>query len=208
MSPSVESRSCRSAVTLPADLAGAVTGIGSLPFTSPAEAVQAVAEHCPEVPFWPQLPQLSAEEGVIGQGLGVLAGLVEPRAEGYGYQVMEGRIDSVVEALHNSSGCLTSANAAGFTAFEQAIRLGAFRTAHAIKGQIEGPVTLATYLFYRNRPFLADASLFAAVTFHIAQVACWQITRLGAFSQPVMIFIDEPALCLDQVISSGVSQEQ
>ncbi len=107
MASSAELRPRQSAATLPANLAGAVTGIGSLPFTSPAEAVQAVAEHCPEVPFWPQLPQLSVEEGVIGQGLGVLADLVEPRAEGYGYQVKEGRIDAVVEALHNSSGCLT-----------------------------------------------------------------------------------------------------
>src|SRR5262245_47734588 len=92
------------ATTPPASLAGAVTGVGSLPFTSSAEAIRAIAEHCEEIPFWPQLPQLSDQEGIIGQGLGPLDGLVEPRSGGYGYQVKSGRIDAVVEALHNSSG--------------------------------------------------------------------------------------------------------
>jgi hypothetical protein len=46
----------------------------------------------PEVPFWPQLPRLSEWESVIGQGLDIVADLLEPRNEGYGYQIKEGRI--------------------------------------------------------------------------------------------------------------------
>ncbi len=88
------------------------------------------------------------------------------------------------------------------------MRLGAFGAALAVKGQIEGPVTLATYLFYRNRAFVADASLFAAVAFHISQIACWQVGRLSAFHRPVMMFIDEPALCLDQAVANHICQEQ
>lgn len=194
--------------TLPATLAGAVTGIGSLPFLSAEETVRAVAGFCPEVPFWPQLPRLSEAEGVIGQGLGVLEGMVESRPGGYGYQVKPGKIDSVVDALHNSTGCLTSGNAVGFPAFEAALRQGSFASASALKGQIEGPITLATYLFYRDRPFLADASLFSAVAFHIAQIVCWQIQRLSAFGLPVLMFLDEPALCLDDAAPRGISQER
>ena len=89
--------------------AGAVTGIGSLPFISAASAIQAVADFSPEIPFWPQLPQLSERESIIGQGLGIVADLIEPRNEGYGYQVKEGRIDSVLEILHRSIGELTPA---------------------------------------------------------------------------------------------------
>lgn len=192
---------------LPATLAGAVTGIGSLPFLSADEAIRSVAEFCPEAPFWPQLPQLSQAQGVIGQGLGVLHGLVEPRSAGYGYQVRPGKIDAAVNALRNSSGCLTSANAAGFPAFEAALRRNSFGSARAIKGQIEGPVTLATYLFHRDRPFLADPSLFAAVAFHIAQIVCWQIERLSAFGLPVLMFLDEPALCLDDAAPLGISHD-
>jgi hypothetical protein len=194
--------------TLPAALAGAVTGIGSLPYLAADEAVRAVAAFCSDVPFWPQLPRLSEQEGVIGQGMGLLDGLVEPRTGGYGFQVKAGKIDRVLDALHNSSGCLSSANAAGFHAFEAALRRRTFVSARTVKGQIEGPLTLATYLFYRDRPFLADASLFAAVAFHIAQMACWQIDRLRVFGHPVLMFLDEPALCLDAAVQMGISHDR
>jgi hypothetical protein len=160
------------------------------------------------VPFWPQLPKVSNHEDIIGQGLGILADLVEPRAGGYGYEVKAGRIDAVVNALHNSTGCLTPLHAAGFSALEKAIRRDVFGSALAIKGQIEGPITLATYLFYRDRAFLSDASLFAATVFHIAQIVRWQIDRLKAFGLPVLIFVDEPALCLDEAVLTSVSEER
>src|SRR5882672_8546267 len=113
---------------------GAVTGIGSLPLTSITSAIRSVAEFSPEIPFWPQLPRLSEREAAIGQGLGALGDLIEPRNEGYGYQVREGRIDSVLEILHRSSGELTQANAAGFGAFEEALCSGVFPSAIAVKG--------------------------------------------------------------------------
>lgn len=199
--------SSRYAKSIPSSLAGCVTGIGSLPFATGCEATRAIAEYCPDLPFWPQLPRVSEQEGIIGQGLQIFWDLIEPRSDGYGYQVREGRLDAVVEALHKSSGRLTQANATGFTAFEDALKAGAFPQALGVKGQIEGPITLATYLFHRGRTFLADSSLFAAVAFHLSQVVCWQIERLKAFGLPVFIFIDEPALCLDAAISNGISQE-
>ena len=122
--------------------AGAVTGIGSLPLTSATSAIRSVAEFSPEVPFWPQMPQLSERESIVGQGLAIVEDLIEPRNEGYGYQVKEGRLDSVLEMLHRSGGELTSVNAAGFGAFEEALSSGLFQSAIAVKGQIEGPITL------------------------------------------------------------------
>ncbi len=168
-----------------------MTGIGSLPFTDVEEAMRVVAEWSAEVPFWPQLPKVSEREAAIGQGLGLLGDLIEPRSEGYGYRVREGRIDAVVKALHRSDGDLT--HASGFEAFLTA----PFPQAVAVKGQIEGPITLAAYLFYRDKPFLADPLLFAAVAFHVSQTICWQVDRLKARGLPVLLFVDEPALCLD-----------
>jgi hypothetical protein len=185
-----------------------VTGIGSLPFTCSQTGIEAVATFSPEVPFWPQLPRLSERESIIGQGLGIVADLVEPRSEGYGYAVREGRIDSVMEALHKSSGNLTPANAAGFHAFEAAMGARFCPSAFAVKGQIEGPITLAAYLFYRGRPFLSDAALFYAVAFHISQIVCWQIERLKSFGLPVLLFVDEPALCLQAAVGKGISEER
>jgi hypothetical protein len=176
--------------------AGAVTGIGSLPLTSVAAAMQAVAQFSPEVPFWPQLPQRSPSESAIGQGVGCLAGLIEPRDEGYGYKVKGGKIDSVVEALHGDGGALTAANAAGFGAFEEGLGSGVFGAAAGVKGQIEGPITLSAYLFHQGRPFLSDPALFAAIAFHVSQMLAWQIGRLSVVGLPVLLFVDEPALCL------------
>jgi hypothetical protein len=188
--------------------AGAVTGIGSLPLRSVTSAISSVIEFSPEVPFWPQLPQLSERETILGQGLGVVEHLLEPRGGSYGYEVKKGRIDEVVEILHRSSGELTPANAVGFGAFEKAVSNGLFGSAAAVKGQIEGPITLAACLFHRGQPFLTDAALFAAIAFHISQIICWQIDRLKSFDLPVLLFVDEPALCLEAPVTNGVSEEQ
>ena len=193
---------------MPFVAAGAVTGIGSLPLTSIASAIRSIAEFSPEVPFWPQLPQLSRQESIVGQGLGIVGDLIEPRNQGYGYQVKEGRLDSVLELLHRSSGELTPRNAAGFIAFEEALSSGLFRSAVAVKGQIEGPITLSAYLFHQGRPFLSDPALFAAIAFHVSQVICWQIDRLKSIGLPVLLFVDEPALCLEAPVSNAVSEEE
>jgi hypothetical protein len=177
--------------------AGAVTGIGSLPFTSAASAILAVAEFSPEVPFWPQLPQLSERERFIGQGLGILTGSIEPRSDGYGYQVKDGQIDAVLEALHRSTGELSQENAVGFCAFEEAFSLQYFMQAIAVKGQIAGPITLSTYLGHQGKSFLADPALFAAIAFHVSQMVRWQTDRLKSAGLPVLMFVDEPALCLE-----------
>ena len=127
--------------------AGAVTGIGSLPLMSMRSAIQSVAEFSPEIPFWPQLPRLSEREAAIGQGLGILADLDRASQEGYGYQVKARPNRFGAGILHRSSGELTPANAAGFGAFEEALSSGLFKSAIAVKGQIEGPITLSAYLF-------------------------------------------------------------
>jgi hypothetical protein len=201
----VQSTLIPSSVRRPFVPAGAVTGIGSLPFTSTAEAIQSIVESSPEIPFWPQLPRLSEREGFIGQGFGSVADLIEPRNEGYGYRVKSGRIDSVLEALHRSIGQLTQANAAGFSAFAEALASGRFGPALAVKGQVPGPITLSAYLFHRDRTFLSDPTLFAAVAFHVSQVICWQIDQLQSAGLPILLFVDEPALCVP--IANAVSEE-
>jgi hypothetical protein len=187
--------------------AGAVTGIGSLPLKAVAVAIQSVAKFSPQVPFWPQLPQLSESESAIGQGLHCLGDLIEPRKEGYGYQVKPGQIDAVVETLRGSSGALTSENAAGFGAFENGLSSGLFNSAVAVKGQTEGPITLSAFLFHQGRPFLSDSALFAAVALHVSQMISWQVERLQIAGLPVLLFVDEPALCLEG-LAHVVSEEE
>src|SRR5450755_133436 len=105
-------------------------------------------------------------------------------------------------------GELTPANAAGFGAFEEALSSGVFSSAVAVKGQIEGPITLSAYLFHHGRPFLSDPALFAAIAFHVSQIICWQIERLKTAGLPVLLFVDEPALCLEATVANSVSEEK
>ena len=44
--------------------------------------------------------------------------------------------------------------------------------------------------------------MFAAVAFHVSQIICWQIDRLKIAGLPVLLFVDEPALCLE--VSAGI----
>jgi hypothetical protein len=99
---------------------------------------------------------------------------------------------------------LAPANAAGFGAFEQALSSGLFSSAVAVKGQIEGPITLSAYLFHKSRPFLSDPTLFSAVAFHVSQILGRQIDRLKSAGLPVLLFVDEPALCLDAPVANAV----
>jgi len=84
---------------------------------------------------------------------------------------------------------------------------GLFESARAVKGQIEGPITLSAYLFHHGRPFLSDPTLFAAIAFHVSQIICWQIDRLKSAGLPVLLFVDEPGLCLEPPARNAVSEE-
>jgi hypothetical protein len=67
---------------------------------------------------------------------------------------------------------------------KKALSSGLFNSAAAIKGQIDGPITLSAYRFYKDRPFLSDPALFAAIAFHVSQIICWQIDRLKSAGLP------------------------
>jgi hypothetical protein len=164
--------------------------------TDAAAAVEFVREFSPQIPFWPQLPQLSERERVIGQGLGAVRDLIEPRRGAYGYRVKPGLLDEVLERFWHGSGALAASHATGFYTFERCASGGWFPQAVAVKGQIEGPITLASYLFDGSRPFASDPVLFDAVTAHVSRLVRWQSTRLARLGLPVILFIDEPGLCI------------
>jgi len=64
---------------MPFVAAGAVTGIGSLPLTTITSAIRSVAEFSPEVPFGLSFPNSQKRESIVGQGLAIVEGLIEPR---------------------------------------------------------------------------------------------------------------------------------
>lgn len=175
---------------------GAVTGIGSLPMHDARDAIGFVAENSPVIPFWPQLPNRSRREHVVLQGLGSLSDLVEPRAPGYGYRVRPGAMDVLLWHLEAGPAEIDERSAAGLVEFERALQTGVFDGARALKGQLEGPITTASYLFDGDRSLAAVPDCLRAVAAYVARLAQAQIRMLRQFGLPVLFFVDEPGLCL------------
>jgi hypothetical protein len=113
---------------------GAVPGIGSLPFRGPHTAVECVAQTCPHIPFWPELPQRSPNARSVEQTFGAFADLVRPCRIGSGYEVVPGQLAALLERLEQAPARLEPARSAGFFAFAQAMTAGWFAHAVAVKG--------------------------------------------------------------------------
>lgn len=180
----------------------AVTGIGSLPMHDPVAAVRLVAHYCPQLPFWPQLPQRSAHEGMIAQVLGPLDDLVFPLEDGIRYAVRAGCGDQVARRLQAGTVVLDAAHAAGFFAFEAALEQGMFADAACLKAQIVGPLTLAAMLLgaaptpAEGVPLLEQDDMLEGVGHYITRMALWQIARLSRWKRPLLFFLDDPFVAL------------
>ncbi len=183
---------------------GNFTGIGSLPMSDPEQAVAFVAEHSPHIPFWPQLPQRAPAETVIFQALTAFEDALQARGRLPGYELRADLIHRLAHRCDDAPAELDADCAAGFFAFERALAGGAFRDARALKGQIVGPITLATQMYMAGRPLL-DArgpdlalalDIFRALAWRVTRLALWQIERLQRWGKPVILMLDEPCLSL------------
>jgi len=186
------------------------TGIGSLPHTDPAEAVQVVKQFFPDMPHWPQLPSNNTSEGLIGQYIAPLVrlGLVDNESGSAPFFVRQldwlDRLtkfyDLYLKISEGDNEALSyfgfpSKYAEGFWAFIDESSYSGFPNAKFIKGQVTGPITLGLQLTDQNRrSSYYDEELRDIVVKTIALQADWQVKTLSRFGKPVVIFIDEPGL--------------
>lgn len=174
---------------------GAVTGIGSVPFSNAEEAVDFVEEVCREIPFWPKPVQGFPCGAMVEQLIVPIRHFLE-HANGStpGYRVISGQLDALLQVMTVSNVELDAASAPGFFAFEKALQDGRFASAIALKGQTTGPITLAANLFNGKTTFLEDAALRGAVASFVSRLALWQVKRLQKWGKPVILFLNEPYL--------------
>lgn len=173
---------------------GVVTGIGSLPFHEPQHALALIAEQCPELPFWPQLPQRSPNERMIEQVLAPFADQLQPREQGSGFVARH--VDDVLRGFAQAQAELLPTHAAGFFAFEEALAAGLFNEARMLKGQMVGPLTLASQLFVGDTCLIEDNTVIDAASAYCERLARWQVERLKRWDKPVMLFLDEPCITM------------
>jgi methionine synthase II (cobalamin-independent) len=180
--------------------------IGSLPVADHEEAIRTVFEYTPEIPLWVQLPAYP-QEGMVAQFLPGIPGLTQKEGrvfiDAMGSTFEDDLLKFYEDYLMATEGggpldgtrfALTRETAAGFFTFLDAIER-ATDVPVALKGQITGPVTLATALTDQDRRavFYDDRLLDVAVK-TLALKARWQVEKLSQWGVPVIVFIDEPGL--------------
>jgi hypothetical protein len=171
--------------------AGAVTGIGSLPFVDPAEAVAFVARHCPEVPFLPEPPLRQLTDGALAQ---VLDGW--GRSAAGEVALAEEDLPRFVGGLRSSPPDLAGWVGEAFARLDLALSRGDLPVARAVKVQLTGPITLSWLVKVDAEPASLRPSLVATLAERVCRQAAWAVRSLDGHGIPVLVVLDEPALGL------------
>lgn len=186
------------------------TGIGSLPFTDPDEALDLIFTALPDIPHWPQLPRRSPKEHFIHQFLhplvtcGLLAGhegrwifdLTRDDSPG----CLTRFYDTCLPAEEDGMACRqaflpTAAAAAGLHAFLARINAQGLAGASLVKGQIAGPLTIGLELKdHQGRSAYYNGDLRDTIVRTLALSARSQAVALSGFGVRPMIFVDDPAV--------------
>ncbi|MDK2823188.1 MAG: hypothetical protein PWQ67_581 [Clostridia bacterium] len=172
-----------------------VTGIGSLPYVDVEKALDKVAEYCPQLPFWPQLPKRSKQELMLEAFLfpWIKEGLVIFR---HGRGIFSEKINKL-DLYHNSLekyNPLPENIAPGLYKFKEYFHKGLFTAALGVKGQVTGPNTLSKYnLLESGLPLNHNKQILKAVLKLVQEQINFQIDFLKELKLPLIIFIDEPA---------------
>lgn len=187
---------------------GVATGIGSLPFTDPDDAIRLIRENMPVVPHWPQLPRRGGSEGFVDQFLHPLVktGLLVREGDRTYFPVSASdwpdrltEFYSVYLAAEEGDRDALSyfstprESAVGFYSFIEALRRDGTGEARYLKGHLAGPLTVGFQLKDdRGRLSYYEDQLRDLLVKTLAMQARWQTATLGEFGLPVIIFVDEP----------------
>ncbi len=178
------------------------TGVGSLPHKDVGEACRLITRTLPEIPFWPQLPQQCALEGMnvqVSPGLPCLK-VDESRAE---VQFDAGRdAAQELERTYNAylsgkaeSFSLPPAYAAGFEGMIRHLEKTKPSSFEIFKGQMVGPITFGLSIQDREgKDIIHNEVLYDGLIKGLLLRGRWIIQRMKKISEKIIFFIDEPAL--------------
>jgi hypothetical protein len=169
------------------------TGIGSLPFTDPDEAVQLVLHHC-DIPFWPQLPACSFREFMIPQYSEGFPGIdMDTQEKNIVISPDEHSLSKFYEIYSGSDDFpISESYAHGLFAFFRHLEGKNFS---CLKGQVTGPLSFSLSLKDSDGRFIYfNEELREISSLLLQRKAQWQVRALSRFAGKVIIFIDEPIL--------------
>ncbi|MFQ5645748.1 MAG: methionine synthase [bacterium] len=171
------------------------TGIGSVPYTDPAEAVGLVFDCFGKIPFWPQLPNLGFRENMYAQYSRSLPGLCLDKEkvvlnQAEAMEGLEGFYEKFLsEDLDQFK--ITEEFSQGLPEFlKQENRL---KKAAAIKGHITGPISFGLMVTFEDkRAVIYDDNLRDVIIKTLIRQAQWQESIFRGINPHTIIFVDEP----------------
>lgn len=177
------------------------TGVGSLPHPDTEQALRAMFQSFPEIPFWPQLPRRDFRENMYAQFSQDLVGVQMDLARESLDVIIGDDTLALVESFYArylednpNLFAMSRDHAAGLYALCD--HKEALQTARWIKGQVTGPISFGLKVVDQNlRPMLYDDTLRDVLVKHLARKAQWQEKFLSELGQTI-VFVDEPSLAL------------
>lgn len=190
---------------------GMATGIGSLPFEDPDEALALILSECPECPHWPQLPRRGPKEHFIHQFLHPLVecGLLVYPSDRWLFDMSRDACAGDLTMFYSTALAAEEGDpealqtflpspesAAGFHAFlTQAGNDASLEKAAHLKGQIAGPLSVALELKdEQGRPAYYRDDLRDVIVRNLALNARAQAKALSALGRPAIVFVDDPGV--------------
>jgi hypothetical protein len=193
------------------------TGIGSLPHTDAAKAVDDVLSRLGDMPYWPQLGNRSPWEDMNLMYCPALTPLVganeaersmlphpgmsrEEALAGFYERMFSGELDSFK---------LNKDIAAGFFEFISRVQAAPKESYPWLKGHVTGPVSLTSCVMGDGgKTLLFDDEAAEAIARGLGIAAAAQAEQLASLGRPMMIFIDEPSLSGYGSAFTPISREQ
>jgi len=176
------------------------TGIGSLPFKTPDEALSVIFDNLKTIPFWPQLPRRSFLESMYVQYSEGIPGVIIDDAKKTIYvdsaKAFAGIETAYTKYLEGDFEFfrISKPHAEGLYAFMNKFNSSA-KDVKCIKGHITGPISFALTVTNENKKaIMYDKDVFEVLTKALCMKVKWQIRLLKKLFSSVIIFIDEPYL--------------
>jgi hypothetical protein len=170
------------------------TGIGSLPHKNAADACELVFKTF-DIPFWPQLPNISFRESMITQ---FSEGMPYVKVDEHDEVIFVMRDDSdELERFYetctdNSRISISEDYARGLHTFMSMMK---GRRVPLLKGHVTGPATFTLGLKdHHGRLIFFDEELREISSMLLKAKMRWQVDALKHYADNVIIFVDEPIL--------------
>ena len=179
----------------------ATTMIGSSPYASASDALEALGQWPLSIPVWPQLPKRSFKETMIPQYAESFPGITIDEGENRVFvDLSRDLLNDIAEFYENALAenpdpfIITQEHASGLHAFIGQLAQGGARIP-LIKGQVTGPFTFGLGLNDQDlKAVWFDPEYRDVVLKGLTMKALWQVRELGKLAENVIIFLDEPIL--------------